>query len=177
VPKLIRVRLTPDEEAELARRRASHLAPHVALRLEAVRLSHGGWTVPRIARHLAVHEYTARKALTRFAAGGFAALADRPRSGRPPTVTPADLDALVAHLDAAAAQGETWTLARLARWLAQERAVAISAGRLGVLLQARRVRWKRTKRTVGHKADPSLQEKARADLEALQPCRGRPRPA
>jgi len=175
VPKVIRVALTLDEERELARRRAGPLPPHVAVRLEAVRLSHQGWTVPRIARHLAVHEYTARKALVRFRAGGFAALADRPRSGRPPAVTPADLDALVAHLETAAAQGETWTLARLARWLAQARGVALSAGRLGVLLQARRVRWKRTKRTVGHKADPSLQERARADLEALQPRRGRPR--
>jgi transposase len=177
VPKIIRVRLTADEETELARRRAGHLPPHVALRLEAVRLSHQGWTVPRIARHLAVHEYTVRKALKRFQEGRFAALADRPRSGRPPAVTAADLDALVTHLDTAAAQGETWTLARLARWLAQERTVAISAGRLGVLLQRRRVRWKRTKRTVGHKADPGLQDKARAHLEALQPCRGRPPPA
>lgn len=176
MPKIIRVALTPDEERELARRRASRLAPHVAVRLEAVRLSHGGWTVPRIARHLAVHEYTVRKALKRFREGGFPALADRPRSGRPPTATAADLDALVAHLHTAAAQGEAWTLARLARWLAQERRVAISAGRLGVLLQARRVRWKRTKRTVGHKADPGLQGKARANLEALQPCRGRPAP-
>ena len=177
MPKFIRITLTPEEETDLARRRASRTAPHVAVRLEAVRLSHRGWTVPRIARHLAVHESTVRKALKRFEEGRFAALADRPRRGRPPTVTPADLDALVAHLETAAAQGETWTLARLARWLAQERRVGISAGRLGVLLQARRVRWKRTKRTVGHKADPSLQEKARADLEALQPCRGRPRPA
>jgi transposase len=177
VPKLIRVALTSDEETELARQRTRRLAPHVAVRLEAVRLSHRGWTVPRIARHLAVHAYTVRKALKRFGAAGFAALADRPRPGRPPTVTAADLDALVAHLDTAAAQGETWTLARLARWLAQERRVAISAGRLSALLRARRVRWKRTKRTVAHHADPSLQAKAKADLEALQPCRGRPRPA
>jgi transposase len=175
VPKLIRVTLSPDEEADLARRRAGRLTPHVALRLEAVRLSHRGWTVPRIARHLAVHEYTVRKALTRFRAGRFAALADRPRPGRPPTVTPADLDALVAHLHTAAAQGEGWTLARLAGWLAQERRVVISAGRLGVLLQRRRVRWKRAKRTVGHKADPGLQAKAKADLAALPPCSRRPR--
>ena len=139
-----------------------------------MRLSHEGWTVPRIARHLAVHESTAREALKRFQEGRFAALADRPRPGRPPTAAAAALDALVAHLDAAAAQGETWTLARLARWLAQERTVEISAGRLGVLLQRRRVRWKRTKRTVGHKADPSLQAQARAHLGAVQPCRGSP---
>jgi hypothetical protein len=42
VPKLIRVRLTPEEERALARRRAGRLAPHVAVRLEAVRLSHQG---------------------------------------------------------------------------------------------------------------------------------------
>jgi hypothetical protein len=38
---------------------------------------------------------------------------------------------------------------------------------LGERLAARRFRWKRTERTVQHKADPVRQEQARADLAAL----------
>jgi hypothetical protein len=38
---------------------------------------------------------------------------------------------------------------------------------LGARLRARKFRWKRTKRSVRHKADPALQAQAKADLEVL----------
>src|SRR5215207_10069826 len=56
---------------------------------------------------------------------------------------------------------------RLAAWLAETQAVWIDAEHLAARLRARKFRWKRTKRSVQHKADPHLQEQARADLEVL----------
>src|SRR5215217_7191748 len=94
-------------------------------------------------------------------------LRDQPRPGRPPTLTAAHLGAVEALLDAAAARGETWTAPRLAAWLAETQAVWIDAEHLAARLRARKFRWKRTKRSVQHKADPHLQEQARADLEVL----------
>jgi transposase len=168
VPKFLRAALAPDEEDELRRRLRRTLGPWERLRLECVRLSHRGWTVPEIARHLEVHEATVREALKRFAAGGFEALPDGHRSGRPPTLTAEVLAAVEALLDDAARRGEAWTVPRLADWLAAEHRVVISTGRLGVVLNARGFRWKRTKRSVQHKADPVLQERAKADLEVLR---------
>jgi transposase len=168
VPKFLRAALAPDEEDELRRRMRRTLGPWERLRLECVRLSHRGWTVPEIARHLEVHEATVREALKRFAAGGFEALPDGHRSGRPPTLTAEVLAAVEALLDDAARRGEAWTVPRLADWLAAEHRVVISTGRLGVVLNARGFRWKRTKRSVQHKADPVLQERAKADLEVLR---------
>ena len=168
VPKLLRVALTPDQEGELRRRSTRRLAPWERLRLEAVQLSHRGWTVPEIAAHLEVHQATVREALTRFTAGGFDALPDRHRPGRPPTLTTAALARVEALLDVAAQRGETWTLPRLVAWLEAEQRVVVSAGRLGVVLNERGFRWKRTKRTVQHKADPVLQARAKADLEVLR---------
>jgi len=169
MPKIIRVRLTPEQREELnVRARARTLAPRLRERLEMVRLSDLGQTIPQIAQTLGHHEQTVRKYLTAFLTDGFAALPDRPIPGRPPRVRRADLDALGQLLDAAAARGETWTTPRLCRWLATARGVRISTDRLGVLLRRERMRWKRTKHSVRHKQkDPVLQEAAQAHLESL----------
>ena len=168
MPKFLRVTLGADEEGEVRRRLRQTLGPWERLRLEAVRLSHRGWTVPEIARHLEVHQATVREALRRFTDGGFDALPDGHRSGRPPTLTAGVLAAVEALLDRAAAGGEAWTVPRVVEWLETEHRLTVSAGRLGVVLNRRGFRWKRTKRTVQHKADPALQERAKADLEVLR---------
>ncbi len=83
-------------------------------------------------------------------------------TGRDP-ITRADLDAVSALLDAAAQGGRSWTTPHLRHWLATERSVRVSTGRLGVLLRRARFRWKRTKRSVRHmRKDPSLQDAADA---------------
>ena len=169
MPKIIRVRLTPEQRDDLNQRaRAREVAPRLRDRLDMVRLSDLGQTIPQIAQTLGAHEQTVRKYVKAFRAGGFAALPDRPIPGRPPTVTRADLDALGQLLDEAAARGQTWTKTHLVRWLAQERGVTISPQHLGVLLRRERFGWKRTKRSVRHlQKDPALQDAAAAHLESL----------
>jgi transposase len=163
-----RIWLTAEQQAEWHRRWwAAGTAPAERERLEMVRLSSHDHSVPWIAGRLGRHEQTVRRVVTRFLAQGFAGLADRPRSGRPPTLTAAHLAAVEAHLDAAAARGETWTSPRLATWLAETRGVRVNHEYLGARLRARKYRWKRTKRSVRHKADPALQAQAQADLEGL----------
>lgn len=98
---MIRVTLTPAQPEELrTRTRTPGVAPRTRDRLEMVRLADAGWSVPRIGRHLGAHEHTVRKYITAFLVAGFDALPDRPRPGRPPTITTAHLDALEARLDA-----------------------------------------------------------------------------
>ena len=50
----------------------------------------------------------------------------------------------------------------------RERGVRISAARLGRHLRGRRFRWKRTKRSLQHKADPATQAGKATDLGTLQ---------
>ncbi len=169
MPKVIRVRLTDAQRGALNERaRARTLAPRLRERLEMVRLSDLGQTIPQIARALDLHEQTVRTYLNAFLADGFAALPDRSMPGRPPTVTRADLDAVGRLLDASAQDGRAWTVAHLRQWLATERHVRISAGRLAALLRRERFRWKRTQRSVRHmQKDSSLQDAAQAHLESL----------
>jgi transposase len=177
VPKIIRVELSADQRAELDRRlRARTTERREFERLRIVQAVGDGGTVPQAARALGLHEQTVRTIVKRFLAEGFAGLADRPRPGRPPTLTEADLAAAEARLDADAAAGaRTWTLPQLAAWLAEERGVTVTPAHLGERLKRRDFRWKRTRRTTAHKqGDPDRQEEAAADLALLPFCRASP---
>jgi transposase len=170
---VIRVELTPAEREELrARTREPGIAPRTRDRLEMIRLADAGGTIPRIAVHLACHEQTVRKYVKAFLADGFAALSDRPRPGRPPTVIAAHLDALEALLDAG---GRTWTTRQLVAWLEQEHGVRVHPDHLSVLLHRRRFGWKRTVTSVAHKRrDPAGYD---AKVAELAEFKKRPRTA
>jgi transposase len=162
--------LTPDQKSDVERLlRRRDLARNTRMRLECVRLAGQGRLVPEIASILEVHPVTVRRAVHRFRAGGMAAMADASRSGRPPKVKRADLDALERMLDdSVEAGGPSWTLPRLAAWLAAERGVSIHSARLSVLLKRDGFRYKRTRTSVRHKADEALQQTARDQLEGLR---------
>jgi transposase len=163
-----RIKLTAEQRQELHRRaRERVISPRLRDRLEMIRLSDLDWSVPKIAAYLGTHEQTVRKYVKTFLANGFVALPDRPRPGRPPRLLAAHLEAVAELLDAAAEHGQTWTAPRLATWLAETHRVRVAPEYLATRLRARRFRWKRTKRSVHHKADPDLQAQARADLEVL----------
>jgi transposase len=170
MPKIIRITLTADQLDDLnARARSRDLAPHERERLEMIRLSHLGHTVPQIAAHLGRHQQTVRRVSSGFRTDGFAILADRPRPGRPATLTAALLAKIEQRLDDDAAAGRTWTMPQLAAGLEEEHGVVSTPGWLAERLKARRFRWKRTQSSLRHKqADPDLQASKRADLEVLK---------
>lgn len=162
---MIRVSLTAAEREEL-RARTRTADPRARDRLEMVRLVDAGWSVPRVARHLGLHEQTVRRHVKAFLARGFAALPDRPRPGRPPRVAEADLLAVEALLDAG---GRTWTTRQLVAWLAEERGVAVHPDHLRRLLRRRRFGWKRTVPSVAHKRrDPAAYAAKVAELDGLK---------
>ncbi len=174
MPKVTRLELTPTQRDELDRRlRTRTIQRREYERLAMIDAVAAGATVPAAARALGVHEQTVRKFVARFATGGFAGLADRPRAGRPARVSDDDVAAVATRLDDDARTGaRTWTLPQLAAWLAEERAVLVTPDHLGVRLKRRGFRWKRTKRATAHKqGDPDRQDAAAADLALLRFCR------
>jgi transposase len=134
--------LTPDQQLEVRRRlRQQVLAPRLRRRLETVRLAGQGWRVGCIAEHLGVSAHTVRRTLQRFMASGLEDLADRPKAGRLPKLSPQDLDAAEGLLRQAAARQQAWTMRQVVAWLAATRGVVISPTRLGVWLRRRGYRW------------------------------------
>ena len=110
---MIRVRGSPAEREELRTRGHDRATdPRTRDRLEMIRLSDAGWSIPRIARHLQSHQQTVRHHSKDFLAHGCDILPDQPRSGRPPTVPEAALRAVAARVDAG---DRPWTTANWSR--------------------------------------------------------------
>ncbi|WP_254708364.1 NucA/NucB deoxyribonuclease domain-containing protein [Streptomyces lunaelactis] len=128
MPKILTVELTSEQQVEVRRRLAGRgLSDNERRRLECLRLLDRGLTVPHVADLLECNPVTVRDAVHRFAGGGFDALADAARPGRPAQVTGEGLQSLGALLDASAEAGVTWTAPELCDWLEKERGVRPSA--------------------------------------------------
>jgi transposase len=163
---MYRIQLTAAQREELQRRAHDPaVKPRTRDRLEMVRLSHAGWSVPRIARHLGICEKRVRHWIKRFLLRGFDALPDRRHPGQRSALTPVLEEALRAELR----KGErTWTARQLAEWLADQFGVRFHPRYLGQRLRRARISYKRTSRSLKHKQEPeavAAQKKERAAQE------------
>ena len=163
---MYRITLTDDQRQELRHRtHQAGITPTIRDRLEMVRLSDAGWSVPTIARHLGQHEQTVRAWIKAFLVGGFDALPNQPRGGKESALTPAMLEAVRAEV----AKGtRTWTAAQLADWVAEHHGVRLSTDRLRVHLRRAKISWQRTSRSLKHKQDPVEVAERQAVLDDLE---------
>ncbi len=163
---MYRITLTDEQRHELRQRtREAGLAPSTRDRLEMVRLSDAGWSVPTIARHLGQHEQTVRAWIKAFLAGGFDALPNQPRGGKESALTPPMLAAVRTEV---ATGTRTWTAAQLADWVAEHHGVRLSTDRLRVHLRRAQISWQRTSRSLKHKQDPLEVAERQAVLDDLE---------
>jgi len=163
---MYRIVLSDEQRQELrTRTRQVGITPSTRDRLEMVRLSDAGWSVPRIARHLGQHEQTVRAWVKTFLSGSFAALSNKPRGGKHSALTAPLLSAVRAEV---ATGTRTWTAAQLADWVAQHHGVRLSPDRLRVHLRRAKISWQRTSRTLRHKQDPAEVAERQAVLDDLK---------
>ena len=163
---MYRIALSDEQRRELRERtRRAGIAPSTRDRLEMVRLSDAGWSVPGIARHRGQHEQTVRGWVKAFLDGGFDALPNKPRGGKRSALTAPMLAAVRAEV----AQGtRTWTAAQLVDWVAERHGVRLSADRLRIHLRRAKISWQRTSRTLRHKQDPDEVAERQAVLDDLE---------
>jgi transposase len=128
-------------------------------RLEMVKAAALGQDLAAIMAWSGRGERTVRRWLRAFAAGGVAALADAPRSGRPAVADAAYLAALEQAADtpppAAGLPFDVWTSPRLAAYLAEQTGVRIAPGWLRALLARQGFASGRPKHTLTHLQDPA----------------------
>jgi len=163
---MYRVHLDGCTRQELQRRtRQSGLAARTRDRLEMVRLSDAGWSVPRIALHLRYSEIRVRHWIKTYLQGGFAALPDKPHPGQKSALTPTILQALREQIS----KGERiWTASQIADWLWEQFQLRRSSGWLRRVLRREGLRYKRTTRSLHHKQKPEQVQAKRADLQTLE---------
>jgi transposase len=142
-----------------------NLAPCVRDRLEMIRLSHCGWSIPRIASRLQQHDQTVRYWIKAFLLGGFEALEDKPHGGKVSELTPEILADVIAHIRTSQ---QTWTAAQIADWTAEHYQVRISPGRMRVHLRRAELAYKRTSRSLKHKQKAEEVALKAIGLETLQ---------
>jgi len=130
-----------------------------------VRLSDAGFSIPKIARHLDVHEDTVRDWIKRFLVGGFEALFDQPHVGQRSSVTEEMLAALREHIQDS---GRTFTAGQVADWIEAEYGVRLSPGWMRVLLRREKLAYKRTSRSLAHKQKPEDVAKRKGELAELE---------
>ena len=165
-PSLYRVHLTEAQRAELQRRtRQPGVMPRTRDRLEMVRLSDAGLSIPQIARLLSISEGRVRFWIKRFLEGGFEALPDQPHLGQSSQLTPALLAALRQEIEQT---DRTWTAPQLADWLAEHHGLRLTADHLGFLLRRAGLSYKRTERSLKHKQDPEQVARKQAELQELE---------
>ena len=163
---MYRVRLDVAARQELDRRaRAAGVMRRTRDRLEMVRLSDAGWSVPKIARHFGLSEVCVRFWIKTYLTEGFDALPDKPHLGQKSSLTPELLAAVRAEIG----KGDrTWTAGQIADWLAEQHAVRLGSGWLGRLLRRHGLSYKRTSRTLKHKQDAEEVAEKSSSLQTLK---------
>ena len=158
--------MTEEQRQELKRRtHEPGLAPSTRDRLEMVRLSDAGCSVPQIAAHLGQHEQTVRFWIKRFLDAGFEGLVNKPRGGKRSALTAAMIETLRQEI---VGSQRTWSAAQVAAWIGEQFEVHLSVGRVRHHLKRARLSYQRTHRSVRHKQNPDQVAQKKAALEALE---------
>ena len=163
---MYQVHFDDNAHQELIRRaHQQNVAPNTRDRLEMLRLSDAGWSIPKIAEHLRIHQQTVRRWIKTFLREGFDALVDPPRPGKPSAITPEILAAVRAWIE----QGDrTWNAGQIADEVARVFGVRRSVDRWQRLLHRSNLGYKRTSRHLHHKQDPVALATKQTELEVLE---------
>lgn len=110
--------------------------------------------------------------IKRWQGGGIEALANQPRSGRPPKADDAYATKLV---DVIAKEPKElgydfmlWSVERLSAHLEKETGIQLSESRLRALIKRKGYRYRRPKRDLGHLQDQDAKQQAAELLEELK---------
>ncbi len=156
--------LSPTDRRRLERALSVVREARLYRRVEAVLLVAGGQPISEAARRVRATRFSVRGWIERYlAAHDVAALADRPRCGRPhsaPRLTPRRLAAALARDPRDGGyQATSWTVPLLRHYLQQRYEVTISARTLRRRLHEADYRWKRPRYVYAGRAAHLAQKK------------------
>jgi transposase len=165
MPRTMSLReVTTEEHVGLERLAHSHTSPaRLVDRARLVLAVLDGERVAALAQRLECTVATVYLWVHRFNDAGLAGLHDQPRKGRPATYTREQVGVVVATaltdpqtLDQPFA---SWTLDRLAAYLAEHKGMSMKRSRIDELLLAEGLRWRKEETWFGERVDPAFAEK------------------
>jgi transposase len=161
----LQLRAVTDEERQaVARLARSRTAPARAVeRAQVVQAALNGEAVEEIAGRLRLARNSVYLWLHRFEERGLAGLEDAPRGGRPPTYSREQVGEVVAtaltNPPTLGLPFSSWTLDRLAAYLAEQRGIAMKRSRLDEVLLTEGLRWRKDETWFGERVDPEFAAK------------------
>jgi transposase len=165
MPRTLSLRdVTVEERATVGRLAHSRTAAsRLVERARVVLAALDGERVTAIAERFHVTAATVYLWLHRFNDGGLVGLEDQPRKGRPPTYTREQVGVVVATAltdpQTVGLAFASWTLDRLAAYLAEHTGITMQRSRSDELLIAEGLRWRKHETWFGERVDPAFAEK------------------
>jgi len=162
--------LSPQEEEDLRVFMRATRDVRLLKRAQIVWMSHRGKTVPEIARDLDMDEDTVRTWIRRYEHDGLDGLRDKPRPGRPATVTSLFVETLLDWVPKspvlAGKASYTWTLGMLRDHLEEITGIRVSVERVRQILLVHGIRFTRPKLHL-ESPDPDYDAKVEAIRNAV----------
>ena len=132
-------------------------------RAHSLLLSAQSTPIKDIAKTYQVHRVTVSAWITHWEQHGAQSLHDKPRSGRPSTLSPEEQDIALQYI-----KEEPHALKGVVERLADKTDKRLSMSSLKRLAKKARLRWKRVRKSLKSLRDPKAFAKAKRELEALQ---------
>ena len=166
----------PSVEERAALERLAHSRTAAARLVERARVVWAvaqGERVDAVAARFHLTAATVYLWVQRFSDGGVVGLEDKRRIGRPPTFTREQIGAVIATaLTAPQRLGlpfASWTLDRLAAYLAEQKGITMKRSRIDELLIAEGLRWRKQETWFGERVDPEFAEKRGGSSSSTPP--------
>lgn len=156
--------LTQEERKTIGRwRSARTVSAGLRQRATIIGLAADGLHAPAIAAQVQLDAETVRRWIKRFNEEGVEGLKERPRSGRPAIYSQEEVSLAV---QTALTDPQTldlpfasWTLDRLVVYLKEKKGLQMKRSRLGELLLAEGLRWRKQEHWFGERVDPDFAQK------------------
>lgn len=142
--------------------------PRVRMRAHSLLLSAQGWSIKQICQLYHVHYQSVSSWLDRWAKDGLAALPDRARSGKPPSLSDTERNVAI-ELLRTHPHAPRQVLARLLAHTGK----TISRSTLKRLARSAGLRWKRVRKTTAKEPDPEAMSISEKELTELKKTSGR----
>jgi transposase len=155
--------LTESQRHTLAEIMHADATPRARVRAHGILLSAQGMKIKDIAKIYQVDRDTVATWIKKWEQHGVASLYDKPRSGRPPKLTPEEKGLAQQYI-----KEDPRCLKQVVERLSQKTAKRLSISSLKRLAKKARLRWKRVRKSLKSLRDPEEFAKCQRELAALQ---------
>ena len=155
--------LTENQRHTLAEIMKHDARPRARVRAHGILLSSQGMRIKEIAKIYQVDRDTVATWIKKWEQSGIVSLYDKPRSGRPPKLTPEEKDLARQYI-----KEDPRCLKQVVERLSQKTAKRLSISSLKRLAKKAGLRWKRVRKSLKSLRDPEEFTKCQRELEALQ---------